>query len=188
MSGNGRPSEDRRARRTRAAVVGAFNRLFLGRRRGRIGVAEIAREAEVGRSTLYEHFGGAHGVLLEALKRPFGALADAAAGHGDPAALAAMLAHFWENRQRAPELLTGREGERVARLLSGMVEERLAAAPLDLALPLAARMLAESALAPIRLWLLGEAPAAPAALADAICRSGRALRAALAPAQVQSAR
>ncbi|HEX9931611.1 MAG TPA: hypothetical protein VGB08_02080 [Allosphingosinicella sp.] len=65
-----------------------------------------------------------------------------------------------------------------------MVEERLCDAPRTLA----ARTLAEAALAPLRLWLAGEAPAAPVQLAAAICRAGIGLRAALAADQVQSAR
>lgn len=186
MSGNQGPS--RRAQRTRAALIGAFNRLFLGRRRGRVRVAEIVAAAEVGRSTFYEHYSGADEIHLEAFKRPLAALADAAAGCGDEGALKHVLAHFWENRKRARESLSGRFGERVARLLADMVEERLGTAALSLPPRLAARTLAEAALAPLRPWLSGEAAADPAQLAVAIRIVGERLRAALEAPQVQSAR
>ncbi|HEX9931610.1 MAG TPA: TetR/AcrR family transcriptional regulator [Allosphingosinicella sp.] len=115
MSGN--VKLDRRVDRTRGALIGAFNRLFLARRRGPVKVAEIVAEAEVGRSTFYEHYRGADDIFLEALKGPFAGLADAASGAGDAAAIEPLLAHFWDNRQRRREALTGALGERVVRLL-----------------------------------------------------------------------
>lgn len=186
MSGNVR--RDRRVARTRASLIAAFNHIFLTGRGGAIRVDELAAEAAVGRSTLYEHFSGADGLHLEALKRPLACLADAAAGRGDRAALERLLVHFWENRQRGRETFGGRLAERVARLLAELVEERLGDAPLCLPRRLAARMLADAALAPLLPWLRGEAPASPAQLARAICRAGVSLRAALAIDQVQSAR
>ena len=186
MSGN--VKQDRRIARTRGALIDAYNRLFLGRRRGTVRVAEIVVESEIGRSTFYEHYRGADDLFLEALRRPFAGLADAAAGGGDAAQLESLLAHFWENRQRGRETLGARLGERVARLLADMVEERLAGAALSLPPRLAARTLAEAALAPLRSWIAGEAPATAAQLAAAICRGGNGLRAALATDQVQSAR
>ena len=167
-----------RAGRTRGAIVDAFSALVLERRQRRIGVRDVAAQAGVGRSTFYEHFSGADAVHMAALARPFALLADAAAGRGDPAATAALLAHFWENRQRARDTLTGRAGEQALRLLTGLVEERLGETP-ELPPRLAAEQLAAAALAPVRAWLLGEAPAAPEVLAEALCRSGAALAAAL---------
>jgi AcrR family transcriptional regulator len=186
MSGNMR--HDRRVARTRGALIDAYNRLFLGRRRGPFRVAEVVSEAEIGRSTFYEHYRGIDDIFLEALKRPFAALADGAAGTGDAALLEPVLAHFWENRQRGREALGGRLGERVARLLADMVEERIAGAAFSLPPRLAARTLAEAGLAPLRSWIAGEATATAAQLSAAICRIGIALRSALYAPQVQSAR
>ena len=172
MNGAGRRSE-----RTRNAIVRAFNALVLGRRR-QIRVRDIVAEAGVGRSTFYEHFSSAEQLHMAALARPFGLLADAAVGHGDPGATAHLLAHFWENRQRARETLGGRTGEQALRLLSNLVEERLEG-PLALPPLLAAQQLAAAALVPVRAWLLGEAPATPEALGQTLCRTGAALAAAL---------
>lgn len=174
---------DRRVTRTRKALVDAFGHLVQHRRRGRIRVAEIVAQAKVGRSTFYDHYSSAEEISLDALSRPFALLADAAAGQGDPAALTELLTHFWENRQRAREMFaSGRMREKAARLLAGMVADRLGQADFEPAipLPLASLQLAEAALAPVLAWMRGEAPAAPDALARSLCRGGAALAAALA--------
>lgn len=174
---------DRRVTRTRKALVEAFGHLVQHRRRGRIRVAEIVAQARVGRSTFYEYYSGTEEISLDALSRPFAMLADAAAGRGDPAALTGLLAHFWENRQRAREMFaSGRMREKAARLLASMVAERLGQADVQPAipLPLASLQLAEAALAPVLAWMRGEAPATPEALARSLCRSGIALRDSLA--------
>lgn len=173
---------DRRITRTREALIGAFNHLVLHRRQRRIRVADIVAQASVGRSTFYEHYSSADDILLHSLSRPMAALADAAAGTGNAAALTLLLAHFWENRQRARDIVGGRMDARVVRLLAAMTAERLAARGVALSIPagLATLQLAEAAFAPIRGWLLAEAPCAPDALAQAICRCGEAMVAALA--------
>ena len=176
---SGKTRLDPRAARTRRALAGAFGRLFLSGGRRPVAAAEIAAEADVGRSTFYEHYPSADALYLEALKRPLAGLADAAAGRGDPAALEPLLAHFWEQRRHARETLAGPLRPRVGSLFADLVEERLEGASLSIAPRLAARMLSEAALAPLSAWLAGEAPSSPAALAAALCRSGAALRAAL---------
>lgn len=175
--------QNRRATRTRTALVEAFGHLVQHRRKGPIRVAEIVAQARVGRSTFYDHYSSAEEISLDALSRPFAVLADAAAGQGDPAALTALLAHFWENRQRAREMfVSGRMREKAARLLADMVAERLGEAdvPPAIPLPLASLQLAEAALAPVLAWMRGEAPATPEALARSLCRGGAALGNALA--------
>lgn len=167
-----------RAMRTRTAILHAFNTLFLRERKRRIRVGDVIAEAGVGRSTFYEHFSGAEQLHLTALAGPFAILADAAGGRGDTARTAWLLAHFWENRQRARQSLTGRSGEQAQSLLARLVEERLQG-PLALPPRLAAQQLAAAALAPLRAWLLGEAPSTAEVLADSLCRSGAALLATL---------
>ena len=166
MSGNG----DRRARRTRAALINAWNQLVLSRRKRDIRVADVVEQAKVGRSTFYDHFSSAEALHLDALRRPFAALADAAAGRGDEALLIHILAHFWEYRQRARHTF----GDRSQRLLAEMVAERVAGFDLSVAHPIAARQLAASAHAAVTAWLCGDAPCTPQALAQAISASGAA--------------
>lgn len=174
-------AKDRRAQRTRAALRGAFNQLFLNRRQRRISAADLIAEAKIGRSTFYEHYSSADEVLLEALRHPFAILADAAAGQGEPAATLWLVEHFWTNRSRARELFDNLQmRDRVSRLLAELIAERLAKADLILPRDLAATQLGEAALAPLRAWVRGEAPATAAAMAESLCLTGRALRAALA--------
>lgn len=167
------PHRDRRVARTRNAIVEAYNDLFRRRRTHDIRVADIVAHANVGRSTFYEHYRSADDVFLEAFSRPLSILADAAAGRADASALEGLLRHFWGNRQRARELLHGRQGERVARLLADMVEARLDG---DFLIPtrLVAVQLAEAASAPVRAWLMAEAACAPDLLARAIGAAGAA--------------
>lgn len=169
------PRQDRRVLRTRKALIEAFNHLFLHRRQRKISVADIAGHANVGRSTFYDHYASAEAIHLDALAQPFSVLADAAAGQGDHQQLEQLLIHFWDNRQRAPATFPGKTGEKVNRLLAAMVEERLKPAELTFPIParLAAVQLAQSALAPVKGWLLAEAWCDPEALAKHICRSGR---------------
>jgi AcrR family transcriptional regulator len=172
---------DRRATRTRTALLEAFNHLALNHRKN-IRVADIVALANVGRSTFYEHYRSAEDIHLQAMKRPFALLADAAAGLGDEARMTGQLNHFWENRQLARSSLMGRMHDKATRLLASMIEERLRDEEEKLAIPLrlASLQLAEAALAPIRFWVTAEAPCAAEDLAGAICRCGRAMRGALA--------
>jgi AcrR family transcriptional regulator len=168
-------TKDRRVIRTRNRLVEAFNHLVLQRRQRHIRVADIVDQSKVGRSTFYEHFSSAESLHMEALKRPLAPLADAAAGHGNEAAVSAIVAHFWEYRQRSQKSLSG-PAERV---LATMIEERLDQAPLTLPKRLAARQLASATLTPLVAWLKGEAPCTAEEMARSICRSGKALNKAL---------
>ncbi len=174
MSGNLATSGDRRVTRTRSAIVEAYGQLLQHRRQHSIRVSDIVAQANVGRSTFYEHYRSADDVFMEAVSRPLSILADAAAGRAGAERLEWLLRHFWENRQRAREMLAGRQGERVARLLAEMVEARLDG---RFAMPirLAAVQLAECAFAPVRSWLMAEAACAPEQLAAAICASSSAV-------------
>lgn len=55
--------EDRRVRRSRRAIMDAFDRLIIARPLEEITVSAIAREADVDRKTFYHHFGTIDGML-----------------------------------------------------------------------------------------------------------------------------
>lgn len=177
-------SGDRRVARTRNAVVTAFNHLFFHRKPGKIRVADIVEQANVGRSTFYDHYTSAEDVHLEALSRPLAILADAAAGRNDPGRLTPLLVHVWDNRQHARETFDkGRMQDRTSRLLADLIEERLQQTHPVLTIPLrlAALQLAETALAPIRGWMTGAAYCTPETLAKGICVASAQVIAALTP-------
>ena len=173
-------SMDRRAVRTRTALIEAFNHLALSHRKN-IRVADIVALANVGRSTFYEHYKSADDIHLQAMTRPFAFLADAATGMGDEPRLTSLLRHFWENRQLARSSFTGRMRDKATRLLAGKIEDRLReeADSFSIPLRLACLQLADAALTPVRGWVMAEAPCTTAKLAGAICRCGEAMRAAL---------
>ena len=54
---------DRRVRRSRRAIVAAFDRLIMDEPLERITVSRIAREADVDRKTFYQHYGSVDGLL-----------------------------------------------------------------------------------------------------------------------------
>lgn len=73
------------AESARVAIVDAFSRLVLSTRRLRPPVAQLLREANVARSTFYEHFDSRDTVLVEAMRGPLSVLAEAIT-NGDPTA------------------------------------------------------------------------------------------------------
>lgn len=155
----------------RAAILAAFNRLALSGAKPR--VADVLGEAGVARSTFYEHFNSRDTLLLAAVRAPLGVIADAAAGIGDEAGLAAILDHFAENRRRAADLLTGPLGPRIVRTLADLITERDAEPNRD---KRAALHLADMQIGFIRLWLKGETPYATRDLAALMIRSAAAGR------------
>ena len=92
---------DRRATRTRRALLNAFVGLILERRYDEISVAAIIARADVGRSTFYEHFRGKDDLLHESMNWLLVMIADAAGPAPNPDQLAFAVAHFWQNRRLA---------------------------------------------------------------------------------------
>lgn len=131
---------DRRVRRSRRAIVAAFDRLIMDEPLERITVSRIAREADVDRKTFYQHYGSVDGLLdamaedvvtdlLDEVERavsPSAAGADAARPlHAFFAALAEHLSENVVLRQRycehvPPDLLF----DRLARPLTLQVVDR----------------------------------------------------------------
>jgi AcrR family transcriptional regulator len=166
--------------RTRARVIDAYNQLVFAKAPAPIRVGQIVAKAGVGRSTFYDHFANAEAVHMAALSRPLTHLAAPAAGTAGVEHLQWLLEHFWGNRQRARETLSGASRDRIVRLLGEMIGDRidmLANAPLPKRA--ATMQIAEAMLSPIRSWIVGDFAAAPAALAASLFETAAAMRAAL---------
>ena len=73
---------DRRRRKTKNAIFGAFTRLLAKKSYEHITVAEIIEEADVGRTTFYEHFETKDRLLEELAEELFCHILDSA--HHDP--------------------------------------------------------------------------------------------------------
>ena len=177
---------DRRVRRTRRALISAFNRLVTERRLDDIKVADIIAAADVGRSTFYEHYSGRRDIHIDAMATPMSVLADAATGRGDEDALTALLEHFWQNRALARSTLQGDNAKAAIRLLADQITDRLNERPgaTDLPVRLAAMQMAQGHLGLVLAWVSGEASARPAQLAPVILQSSNAAVEALSAPEV----
>jgi AcrR family transcriptional regulator len=175
-------------RKTRAALLGAFNELVLERRYADIRVGDIIRRADVGRSTFYEHFHDKDDVLRASLSGILSILADAVEEQADSKRLEYLLEHFRENSRLARGLLNGPSAPQVAAVLSGLIEERLTAwqrktgvVP-GIGLDLAAAQAAGAQLGLVRAWLNRESCSAAAVAAALRCGAVGSTRALFSPA------
>ena len=89
---------DRRAQRTRQALLSAFVELVLTRGYETVTAREISHKANVGRSTFYLHYASKDDLLKESLKTPSLALAACVRGKLTPEQLTRLLDHFREQR------------------------------------------------------------------------------------------
>lgn len=183
MSGNAQPAEilDRRITRTRAALIQAFNQLVLGGPWDGFTAADVAARANVGRSTLYQHFQGKEAILGEAMRPLLSVLAEAGAVDQPEAKLDWVVAHFWEQRRFGRQLLAEGAGPVIARALATHVEARLTrdVSRLDegpaLPRPTAASLIARAQLGLLEDWLTGRCSVTAPAMAAALRRSTLAL-------------
>ncbi|MFI4967335.1 MAG: TetR/AcrR family transcriptional regulator [Gammaproteobacteria bacterium] len=176
---------DKRVEQTLQALFGAFFELVLSTPYDDIRVDDIIARSGVGRSTFYEHFKGKDDILAASVKHPFAALADAMRSRDNTAELVMLLDHFWENRGIAPGIFTG-TGRRVCvDALVELIEERFkqdrVESPNPLLIPprMAATQIAESLLAPVSAWVLGEVECGKQGLAQALRQTATATLAAL---------
>ena len=98
-------STDRRVQRTRRALVMAFNRLILERGYGALTPSDVAAEADVGRSTFYEHYRGLDDLLGQTIVPVLRPMARGCMEPTMPAATLQVVEHFWTNRALARALL-----------------------------------------------------------------------------------
>ncbi|ATY32859.1 TetR/AcrR family transcriptional regulator [Sphingomonas psychrotolerans] len=161
---------DPRARRTRAAILGAFTALALSRRYDVIRTADLIAAAGVGRSTFYEHFRSKEEVLVSAVEPILHTLASAALGRASQVQVRATLDHVWDQRAIARVLFEGRTGDRLQRRLAALIAARL---PAPAAMPTIAAAAAQ--LAMLRTWIRGEAACPAAELAARMIACARLL-------------
>jgi AcrR family transcriptional regulator len=163
--------ETQPTQRARSALSQAFVQLVLERRYDQLRVGDIIARAGVGRSTFYEHFQGKDDLLKEGLSGPFSVLADTVTEQCDATKLLATVEHFWEHRRIGNVLFAGMTRPLVIRVLSGLIQRRLArravaGAPLPPAL--LAAQIAGAQMELLAAWLAGRAPATAAQIAQAL--------------------
>ncbi|WP_374575097.1 TetR/AcrR family transcriptional regulator [Phenylobacterium sp.] len=165
--------EDRRVRRTKAALFDAFVHLVLDRRYDQIRVADIVERAGVGRSTFYEHYEGKDELLREGLAGPFAILADAVTEPHDEARLVEVIEHFWENRRIGAVLFNGPTARIITAALAEQIEARLSGQRLLAPAPLVAAQIAAGQMALLSAWLAGRASCPASVVARALAASAR---------------
>lgn len=158
---------DRRVRRSRAALTAAFTELAFERAYLSIGVGDVAKRADVGRSTLYTHFSGMDDLLAHSLDAHLSTIARCTVKAEIEPALTQVIAHFWQQRRAARTMLSGDAGVAITRRLVYRIEEALFELRVDhrcrpsLPLSLVAEQLANGQLAVLSHWLAGRAAASP---------------------------
>jgi AcrR family transcriptional regulator len=191
MSGEaqGEQADDRRVRKTRAALRGAFEELVQERRYAELRVADIVSAADVGRSTFYEHYRDKDELLVQSLGPLLDVFARAGFEVASGGALEGVLAHFQDVRPIARHLFAGPPSAQVvprierdlARRVEELLEQRLRerGARCAVAVPLAALQIAAAELALLRAWLSGATSAGVPELALALRRGAAGTLAAL---------
>lgn len=152
------PFTDRRALRTRKAILDAFIGLIMDRRYDIIRIADLAAAAGVGRATFYEHFHSKNDVLLSAMEPVLLTLATAASGRAARSYVHGTISHLWERRSLGRTILNSAAGPIVQRRLAEMIRphiERAATASIAPSIP--ATGIAAAQIAMLRSWLTGEA-------------------------------
>lgn len=94
---------DRRVRRSRRAIIEAFERLIMSCELDEITVSALAREADVDRKTFYQHFGTIDGLLDAIADQTVSEILDEveeAVGDGGPSGDRAWLHAFFDALMR----------------------------------------------------------------------------------------
>jgi len=154
-----RNGSDRRVSKTRATLLASFDRLLLTNGYEDVSVRELTANADVGRSTFYEHFEGKHDLLEHSVARVLAVIAAAAANFTPSDALLDVLTHVRAQRALASALLHGSTRAILIRVLAQKLERQLvalarhSAAPPVAPLTFLALSLAQAQLGAIDAWL-----------------------------------
>lgn len=168
--------EDRRVRRTRAALTDTFLALVVERPYDDIAVGDIIERAGVGRSTFYQHFANKEDLLRQSFFPAFETLTEILSDRRDPARLVFWTEQFWTNRSSGRALLGGPTRAFLVRTLAEQIRPRLPdARTLLIPEPLVAAQVAEAQLGLIHAWITGRSACAADDMALALTASTRAL-------------
>jgi len=172
---------DRRTERTRAALLSAFVELILTRGYEAVGVGDIIRRANVGRSTFYLHYASKDALLKESLERPSSTLAACARGDATAGMLIPLLEHFREQRSLNRVLFDYPVRSMWVKSLAALIERSLAPTPsaarrrLPIPRSLLALTVAEMQVGLITHWLSGALSVKSDLIAEALVLNTRAM-------------
>jgi AcrR family transcriptional regulator len=166
------PKIDRRVERTKKALLNAFIQLFFEHPYSQITTSAIAARANVGRSTLYEHYRSKDDLLAESFRWPLAPLTKLLDANTTASTLLPALTHMWDNRSRARILQSRAARRAMVNVLRESFESNLRSAAREHA-AVTAWALAESMIGTITAWLAGELHASPTELATTFIRLAR---------------
>ena len=154
---------DRRARRSRAAILAAFVRLLGERRWEAIRIEDIAEAADVARSTFYQHFASKEALLLASMEPMLEVLTNAS-NPTQRDRLDQLMLHYWSNRPLARAIFCGPRASVIERAL----RDRLAPGGSGNDQIIAATRISAARMALIAAWVRGDFSASAPKLADAV--------------------
>ena len=169
---------DRRTERTREAIRAAFFKVLFERGFNKLTITQVIAEANIGRSTFYEHYRTKLDLLSQSLSSLLGSLASIVGLKHPPETLVPLLLHIRQNQALGRELFMPRTRGLVSRVLTGHIEQLLIeiavaqpyAKPI-IPIGLIALQLAEAQLALIEEWSLGRSACQVEQLSLALCAS-----------------
>lgn len=151
--------EDPRRNRSRMAILNAFVELVLIKSYDDIQVNHIIRQANIGRSTFYEHFKGKDELLAKSLHGPMKTLSSACEGIQQLSNLTPILQHFWDNRTFARYIFSSSAKKQILTVLSECIKIQIQARcdlskrPTILKVDMHAMQIAESQFSILIPWL-----------------------------------
>lgn len=166
---------NRQVTRTRDAIKAAFTELVFTTRYDDIRMVDVARLANVGRSTLYLHYTDKDAILLDNMTPLLADLATALQGEDAQRTIEAALLHVWSHRDRGRVVLFGQTGQKLEKAFALQITDALNVGSVSVALPFVANPLAAGVFAVLRTWLMGEASGTIPDVARHICLSSQAL-------------
>ena len=178
MSAHEANAPDRRQGRTRSLIRQAFLELLFEHDFPAVTMAAVAERANVGRSTLYEHFRTKDDLFRDAARWPMSGLAELVGAEALPASFGELLQHFRDNRALGRVLVYLPAYGTMQKVLAELIEPRLASGG-RLPPALVASQIAAAQFAFLMPWILGQVAVAPADLAEALHRSSNAIANAL---------
>lgn len=166
--------------------MSAFVELMLTRGYELVSAREIARKANVGRSTFYLHFASKDELLKESLKFPSRALAGCVSGDLTPEQLARLLDHFREQRDLNGAFFSDPIRTLWVKCLATLIQPHLAAQPPSGVRPqvprsLIALTIAEMQIALITHWVTGRVAVKSDVIGATLMASTRAVLSGVAP-------
>jgi AcrR family transcriptional regulator len=178
---------DRRSARTQTCILAAFRELVFARGYGTVTVSDIVEQANIGRSTFYEHYDNKDDLFRQSLHPIVTVLADAIFEDCDRSRLELVMEHFAEQREFVAAVAAGGTARAVmtkylqeeleTRLARGHKGERTGSLPMRLT----AAQIAATQWGLVLAWLSSEGVPA-ARIATMLASSSKALATAGVPA------